>query len=118
MLKDSLREMRKSVDGVISVCVSGADGIPVEVDEEDGQFISAEVVSAEMTRVIKSIGEFLSSTEGGKPEELVLRTEKYFIVLRVINPEYYIFTILSSDGNLGKVRYLLRRLSERLKKEL
>lgn len=106
------------MEGTFSVALAGADGIPVEVEEDGNAPVSAEVVCAEMTGVLRSLGTFLNSTNSGEAEEIVLRTEKYFVILRVINKEYYLFSLLSSDGNLGKARYLLRKSGEKLKKEL
>ncbi len=117
MFKEILNEIFKNVEGVLSVVIAGNDGIPVETVEKESIPLGSEVVTAEMTNIIRSVSDFLNATQGGAPEEVVIKTERYIIVVRVINEDYFALVLLDYRGNLGKSRYLLRRAVDRLQKE-
>jgi hypothetical protein len=42
-------------------------------------------------------------------EEISIRTDRFIIIIRMLNDDYFVALIISRDGNFGKGRYLLTR---------
>ena len=118
MFREVLEFVKRSAEGVVAVCIAGSDGIPVEVVENGGDLnLSAEVISAEMTSILRGVNEFFNTVQGGVPEEMLIKTNKYAVVVRLINSEYFAMALLHSSGNVGKARFLLKKAVERVRKE-
>jgi len=47
-------------------------------------------------------------------EEISIRTDRFIIIIRVLNSEYFVALIINRDGNFGKGRYLMTRESYNL----
>ena len=54
----------------------------------------------------------------GKLNEVVIKAEKLTLVIRVLNPDYFLALALAPEGNFGKGRYLMRVVAPALQAEL
>jgi len=118
--REQIERIVNEVPGCVSCTLMGFDGIAVDtVDRSetvDGVNISdATIEYANLVRQMRTAAEGLAS---GAIEEVCVRSEKLSTVLRPINEEYLVAASFSSDGLLGKGRYLLRVIAPRLGEEL
>ncbi len=110
-----LKEMVSRSEALGGV-ISGMDGIVVEEyavqPEADLQSLGAEASS-----MVKALEEIAASLDLGTTKEVTLQTDRATILLRRINPEYFLALLLRPNGNLGKGRFLLKRASYQLERE-
>ena len=115
-----LEDIVQEAGGGLAGLVIGRDGIALEIYERDGsdggvdiQALGVELVTlaGETSRVSRVLG-----AEGF--EELSLILPGHIALMRQINPEYFLVILIRRDGNFGKARYLMRRETPRLQKEL
>jgi predicted regulator of Ras-like GTPase activity (Roadblock/LC7/MglB family) len=75
-------------------------------------------LAAEFSAVLRQIEGVSEGLHFGQAHELCVLSEKGLILIKKINPEYFLLLVIHSEGNFGKGRYLLRREVARLEKEL
>lgn len=116
-LKEILKEMADEMDGVLSVQVTGMDGITIAVHNPTGADVDA--FSAKFAMVMKLIDK---SVEGignlGDFEENLVQSQNAWILTRFIGEQYYVGIVVSRDGTLGNVRLVAGKYQEKLRKAL
>jgi predicted regulator of Ras-like GTPase activity (Roadblock/LC7/MglB family) len=114
--EDIIREAVEGVDGGIGGIIMGKDCIPVE------QYIKGEYdlqsIWVEYAALLDDIKKISNSLSIGNTEELLFSTEKFVILMKIINDEYFISLILLPNGNIGKGRFKLSRAVYKVKEEL
>ena len=58
------------------------------------------------------------SLQVGPCEELSVKAERLFLVVRMLTPHYFIAVALTPEGNFGKCRYLVRMAKPQLTAQL
>lgn len=111
MFKELLQDAveRSDANGAL---LMGFDGIAVDrfvPGESDPTRIDA--VGIEYGIIVKSIREAARMLEAGGTSEVTIRTERMTSVIRLLTEEYFAAITLNADGNVGKARYSLRRIS-------
>ena len=117
MFTNKLENAVNGVQGGIAAILMGFDGIPVDSFVADSDF-DIETIGMEFSVVLRDVMKAAEQLEAGSTEEFTVRTEKMSTVLRIVNPNYFLAMSLSSDGNVGKAKYLLRVLAPDLVKDL
>ncbi|MBE9503567.1 MAG: roadblock/LC7 domain-containing protein, partial [Proteobacteria bacterium] len=79
--------------------------------------LDIQTMAVEYTSVLSEIRKASEVLQAGKLEELTVCTESLTLILRVITDEYFIAVVLSSNGNYGKGRYLIRMAAPKLVEE-
>ncbi len=102
-----LKDMVDKVDGALSASIIAADGIPVE-EYAIEKFINLEDLSAEASAMIRDVNIAAQNLRLGDAREFSIISEKCGIIMRQINPEYYLAMVIKPDGNYGKARFLLK----------
>lgn len=107
--------------GALGAALMGSDGIPIAnvaapSSPEDPELVN--VLGVEFGRILAESRKAADASEAGTALELVVRTERYHVVLQMLDPDNYLALALSPDGNVGKGRYLMRRHSLALREEL
>ena len=99
--------------GAVAAVLLGRDGIAIEqveaarlADEESERVASA---CAEFGRIFEEIRKASDSFGGGQPLETVVQLERWWLLLRPVDPETHLLLVLPPDGNVGKARFLMRR---------
>ncbi|MBM4129005.1 MAG: roadblock/LC7 domain-containing protein [Nitrospira sp.] len=112
ILKDSVAK----VNGAVSALVIGTDGISVHeyISEKS---IDLTGLSAEASTMIKDITMVAESLGLGVAREFSIVSDKFSIILRRINPEYYVAMVLKPGANFGKGRFILKMSVPKLEKE-
>ena len=118
MFKEALQGVVDKTDGGLAGLLMDFEGIPLETYVRDETELDIEVVGAEVSVIVKAIQRATEMLDAGGTQEVSFRSEKVVTLIRVLNDNYFIALTLSTDGNLGKARYLMRVAAPDLKREL
>ena len=102
-----LKEIVEKVDGAVSAVIIGSDGIPVEEFAPE-KLLNLDDLGAESSAMIRDINLAAQNLGLGDAREFSIISEKCGIIMRKINPEYYLALVIVPDGNYGKGRFVLR----------
>jgi len=108
IFEEVVRNAVDNVHGGLAAVIMGRDGISLSQYAAEGANLDVETLGIEYANLFGEIGKAAETLGSGQVQEVMLLTDQYQIVLRSINPEYFIALILTPDGNLGKGRFLLR----------
>jgi len=116
-LKEILKEMADEMDGVLSIQVTGMDGITVAVHNPTGADVDA--FSAKFAMVMKLIERSVGDLNNlGEFEENLVQSQNAWILTRFVGESYYVGVVVSRDGTLGNVRLVAGKYQEKLRKAL
>jgi predicted regulator of Ras-like GTPase activity (Roadblock/LC7/MglB family) len=115
-LGDRLEDLLKRVSGSSGIAIVGADGIIVEGRTNDSE-LDLQATGAEFGALLKG-AERAAASVGSALSELSMLCEDRVFFLKKISAGYFLILILSSEKDLGKGRFLLRRALSGLIKEM
>ena len=116
-LKEILKEMADEMDGVLSIQITGMDGITIAVHNPTGADVDA--FSAKFAMVMKLIDKSVEGLNGlGDFEENLVQSQNAWILTRFVGDQYYVGIVVSRDGTLGNVRLVAGKYQEKLRKAL
>lgn len=118
MFKEPLQKIVDNVEGGIAGLVMGFDGISVESYTREGHKIDINTVGMEFSFILTQVRKAAEILDVGGINEVSIKAEKLLIVIRILNPEYFLALALNPDGNFGKGRYLMRLMAPKLQAEL
>ena len=101
----------------MGVALAGMDGIVVEEHKRDA-LIDFHVLAAEASSLMRHVEAMGESVQFGEGQELSVLASRGMILIKKVSSEYFLLMAVSSEGNFGKARYLLRREGAALEKEL
>lgn len=113
-----LQRIVEETGGGIGAILMGYDGIAIDQYFHPGDGLDLQLIAVEYANLLKEIkkaGEILSL---GALEEVAMRTERFYVVVRVLSDEYFVALTIDGGGNFGKGRYLLLRETGNLKEAL
>lgn len=118
-----LDEIVKGCDDCIGAVLMGSDGIPIEEVSSAHTLegpLADELGTAgvEFSRILDEICKASDSLAGGALVETVVVLTRFSLVFRPIDEETFLVVIVTTDGNLGKARYLMRRHLLAIRQEL
>lgn len=116
-LKENLKKIAEKVDDVRGVAIAAADGIIVEEYRADPSLDLTSIV-AECGVLCTSAEKASQSVELGASQEMTIVTERATVLVKKINPEYFLLLVVASEKNFGKGRFLLRMEAATLVEEL
>jgi predicted regulator of Ras-like GTPase activity (Roadblock/LC7/MglB family) len=114
MFSEILQRIVEETGGGIGAVLMGYDGIAIEQFFVPDQAVDLQMVVVEYSNVLKEIRKTAEILSLGEMQEISIRTERYYIVIRMLTEEYFVALIIERDGNFGKGRYLMTRESENL----
>ena len=111
-----LTQLLERVDGALAASFCGADGIKVETVtfREDLETAEIEVHIATMLKIVNRV---MGSLEVGEIRAFLFEAEKMVGLLEKCGKGYFIAVLLKPEGNIGRARFELRKLSEKLAEE-
>jgi len=108
-----LRTLLSEAGGSVAAVLLGRDGIAIEqveagrLEGEQSERIAS--AGAELGRIFEEIRKASDSFGGGEPLETVVHLERWWLLLRPVDPETHLLLVLAPEGNVGKARFLMRR---------
>jgi predicted regulator of Ras-like GTPase activity (Roadblock/LC7/MglB family) len=118
MFKDILQTIVDQTGGAVGAVLMGYDGIAIEQFFRPCAGIDLQLVAVEYANILKEIRTTVEILNTGAMEEVSIRTGKFTVLIRALNPDYFVALTIERQGNLGKGRYLLLRESGRLHQAL
>ncbi len=118
MFQENLNRLVTESDGGVAGLLMGFDGIAVDSYIAPSSGIDINTVGMEFSFILTQVRKAAEILEVGAVQELVIRTEKLTVLMRVVNTEYFIALAMLPEGNFGKGRYLLRLVMPKLQEEL
>lgn len=118
MFNEILEGIVSGTKGGIAAYLMGYDGIAIDQHVTPAEGIDMQLLVVEYANVLKEIKSSVKTLNAGLMEEVAIKTDRYFVVLRAITEDYFVIFLISRDGNYGKGRYLLMRDSVALKNGL
>jgi len=114
MFNEILQKIVAETGGGIGAVLMGYDGIAVDQFFSPEEEVDVQMVIVEYSNVLKEIRKTAEILSLGDMEEISIRTDRFIIVIRILNSEYFVALIIHQDGNFGKGRYLMTRESSNL----
>ncbi len=108
MFTETLKKMVDNVDGGIAAVIMGLDGIPVDQYVRVNDRVDIVTVGMEFSFILTQIRKAADSLQIGGFEELSVRAEQLWVVVRMLSPQYFVGVVMAPEGNYGKCRYLMR----------
>ncbi|MEJ2200413.1 MAG: roadblock/LC7 domain-containing protein [Desulfuromonadaceae bacterium] len=118
MFVNILQSVVEETGGGIGAILMGYDGIAIDQFFQPCEGVDLTLVAVEYANILKEIKKASEILQTGAMEEVVIRTERFNVVVRILSEDYFVALIVDSSGNFGKGRYLLLRESGTLKEAL
>lgn len=115
--KGLLTGLLERVDGAVAGFFCGMDGIGVE-NVVYAQGIDVAPTEVELTTVLKAVNDVAANLKTGSVSGIILETEKTNIILEQFSDEYFLCVLMKPDGNVGRGRIELKKLSKKLREEI
>jgi predicted regulator of Ras-like GTPase activity (Roadblock/LC7/MglB family) len=112
--RETLQVIVENVGGGVGAVIMGYDGIPIDEYVQESDALDVQLLTAEYAAVLKEIKRTVAVLKSGVLEEVAINTEFSTAIFRVINEDFFIVLVMTSDGNFGKGRFLLKREAPRL----
>ncbi len=109
MFSAILRRLVDETAGGIGAVLMGYDGISIEQYFQPDAGLDLNLVAVEYANILKEIKKAAEILHLGGMEEVSIRTQRFYLVVRILTDEYFVALTLKGDGNFGKGRYLLLR---------
>ena len=118
-----LKDIVVSCGGGIGAALMGSDGIPiaefVAPQAPDGPLTEdIGVAGVEFGRILEETRKAADALGGGAVVETLVVLARFSLLFRSVDDETFLVVALTPDGNLGKARYLMRRLLLAIRQEL
>ena len=109
MFSEILQRIVEETGGGIGAVLMGYDGIAIDQFFSPDEEVDLQMIVVEYSNVLKEIRKTAEILNLGDMEEISIRTDRFIIVIRVLNAEYFVALIINREGNFGKGRYLMSR---------
>jgi predicted regulator of Ras-like GTPase activity (Roadblock/LC7/MglB family) len=109
MFSEILQRIVEETGGGIGAVLMGYDGIAIDQYFAPDEALDLHMVVVEYSNVLKEIRKTADILSLGDMEEISIRTDRFIIVIRMLNEEYFVALVINRDGNFGKGRYLMTR---------
>lgn len=116
---DTLKKIVDNTPGAKGAILMGFDGIAVEQHVAEGhEDTDIESMAMEFSFRFIELRNAAESLEMGEVSDIALKAEGGTVLVRVLNEDYFVCTLLESAGHFGKGRWMLRSTSGALAAEL
>ena len=118
MFSEALQTMVEETRGGAGAVLMGYDGIAIDQFFKPVEDMDLQLVAVEYANILKEIKKTADILESGRMEEVTIKTDRFLVLIRILNDEYFVALTLERDGNFGKARYLMMRESPALRAAL
>ena len=116
--KEHLESILGRVEGGVGALIMGTDGIAVEkVLGAAGSDANLDIAAAEFISVVRGAQRASANMGFGPLRELVVTTDQFYFLLRLMAQDYFLVLVLGQGGNLGRGRFELRKAELDLARE-
>ena len=116
---DLLSKLVRSVPGATAAVIMSYDGIPLEeFKRSDDIALDLQTLAVEYSSLVKDIKKNAANLGTEGLQEITIRTERWTLIIRLVNEEYFALLALDSSAYFGKGRYLLRSTCSQVRAQL
>ena len=115
MLDQLIQKLTSDCDGAEAGFVMNFDGMPVQIHAKD-EDRTTRAAGMEFAFVMTQVRKAAAILEVGALDEVIICSDKYTFLLRVLDKAHFSGLVLGPAGNLGKGRYLMRMAAPDLAK--
>lgn len=112
MFAPTLKRIVDNVEGGIGAVVMGVDGIPVEAYTKQPSQGDISTIGTEFSFIVSQVAKAAETLEAGRCQDISVKADNMILVIRLLNEQYYLAAALSSEGNYGKARFLMRMAAD------
>lgn len=117
-MTDIIHEALDKVKGARFAGVVGTDGLSVEMAFAESDDYDLEMAELELASLAASASTASDRIGSGSVRALIVETEDLTYLASLISPGYYAVLGVPANGNLGRARYAVHQMVERMKDEL
>ena len=117
MLNQLIENLVDQCDGAEAGFVMTFDGMAVEIHAQEAER-ATRAAGMEFAFVMTQVRKAAAILEVGALEEVIICSNKFTFLLRVLDEAHFSGLVLGPKGNLGKGRFLLRMAAADLSKAL
>ena len=113
-----LKQIVNKVEGTLGALIMGLDGIAIEQqinDPENENRLS--MIAAAYATLLRNSMRASADSGVGPLQEMSLISGNMTLVIKLINPEYFLMIALGPAGNIGRARFELRKAQLLLEEE-
>ncbi len=118
MFNQTLEKIVSNCAGGVGAVLMGYDGIGIEQFTADESSLDLNLVGIEYSNVTKEIRNAVEVLKLGDLQEMTVKTEHYYVIIRSLTEDYFVALVLRRSGNFGQGRYLLMREEGELRRLL
>jgi predicted regulator of Ras-like GTPase activity (Roadblock/LC7/MglB family) len=116
---DILHEAVNRVNGARFAGIVGTDGLGVELALADGSNgVSRDEIEVELGNLAAIAAQASGRVGGGQMRDLIVEGEQMTLLASMVIPGYYAVLGVQSDSYLGRARFAVRQMVNRLQHEL
>lgn len=114
-----LQKIVEDTPGARAAILMGFDGIAIDqyVRPEDAD-TDIEALAMEFSFRFLELRKASESLDLGEVSDITIKAERGAILVRVLNPEFFVATLLADAGHFGKGRWLLRSTAASIASQL
>lgn len=116
---DLLKQIVNRVDGAVGALIMGLDGIAIEQQIVDAERYDnrLSMIAAAYATLLRNSMRTSSDVGVGQLQEMSVISGNMMLVIKLINPEYFLLIALDPNGNMGRARFELRKAQLLLEEE-
>ncbi len=118
MFAEILKTIVEETRGGAGAVLMGYDGIAVDQYFKPVEGLDLQLVAVEYANILKEIKRTAEILDSGVMEEVCIRTGRFYVLIHILDEDYFVALTLDRDGNFGKGRYLLMREAPNLRAAL
>ena len=114
-----LKQIVSRVDGTIGAMIMGLDGIAIEqqIMDPDQYENRLSMIAAAYATLLRNSMRTSADVGVGALQEMTVISGNMMLVIKLINPEYFLLLALDPTGNVGRARFELRKAQLLLEEE-
>ncbi len=113
-----LTDAANSVEGAMAVGLIGVDGIGVETIVTNGYELDTEMLEVELAGLVGNVSRAAQALSAGPVKDLFVEAETRSYLVTLLDNDYFLMVLLGPLANLGRARFEVKRVSQRLRENL
>lgn len=118
MFKPILEAIVTATTGGVGAVLMGYDGIAIDQFVKQDVDLDLNLVAIEYSNVTKEICKATDVLETGTLQEVSIKTDQYYVIIRALTDDYFVALTVTRAGNHGQGRYRLLCEAENLRQAL
>jgi len=118
IFNEAVEKAVENTPGAIGALLMGLDGISLASYLRPEAELELEVVGVEYASLLSEVRKASDILESGDVKEVTVITDRFVVIVRSINRDYFMALALGPEGNIGKGRFVMRVQAPKILKEL